>query len=38
MLVVFCALGVMMHERYLFPAIGLLMLAYAKRTTVAFLF
>ena len=31
MLVAFCALGVMMHERYLFPAIGLLMLAYAKR-------
>ena len=31
MLIVFCALGVMMHERYLFPAIGLLMLAYIGR-------
>ena len=31
MLVIFCALGVMMHERYLYPAIALLMLAYVKR-------
>ncbi len=31
MLIVFCALGVMMHERYLFSAVVLLMLAYAGR-------
>lgn len=29
MLIAFCSLGVMMHERYVFPAILLLLLAYA---------
>ncbi len=31
MLTVFCVFGAMMHERYLFPAIALLMLAYIRR-------
>ncbi len=31
MLLVFCSFGVMMHERYVFPAILLLMLAYVQK-------
>ncbi|NLC31792.1 MAG: phospholipid carrier-dependent glycosyltransferase [Clostridiales bacterium] len=31
MLLVFCCFGVMMHERYVFPAILLLMLAYVQK-------